>query len=171
MAQNRKPPAYQEYAATILADRKFRLMTPNERGLFYTMKLECWENGSVPANPFELAKYLAIDVLEIENLLTDNVKSFFHLQGQDFINPELENYRQHLAERREKQSEGGKKGAQKVNSKHFKQERGDLQAPRQGSRESLVQLNSSQVIQTQSLETDELDEWKDDYVSNDNYTY
>lgn len=171
MAQNRKPPAYQEYAATILADRKFRLMTLSERGLFYTMKLECWENGSVPANPFELAKYLAVDASEIEKLLTDNVKSFFRLQGQDFINPELENYRQHLAERREKQSEGGKKGAQKVNSKHLKQEGSDLQVPRQDARESLVKLNSTQVIKTQSLERDELDEWKDEYVSNDNYTF
>ncbi|MDD2775937.1 MAG: hypothetical protein PHU06_08275 [Gallionella sp.] len=38
MTQNREPPAYQEYAATMLANKNFRLMSLEERGLFFTMR-------------------------------------------------------------------------------------------------------------------------------------
>mgnify|MGYP007026270862 FL=1 len=49
MTQNRKPPAYQEYASTMLADISFRSMNMEARGLLYTMRLECWANGRMPS--------------------------------------------------------------------------------------------------------------------------
>ena len=48
--QNRKPPAYQEYAATILAQLPFRAMNLQDRGLLFTMRLECWVNTRLPSN-------------------------------------------------------------------------------------------------------------------------
>jgi hypothetical protein len=111
MTQNRKPPAYQEYAASTLANRQFRLMTLAERGLFHTLRLECWENKQVPSNGHELAKYLGYEVSEVQKALSDNVKGFFIESNGLFSCPEIEDYRQHIVERRVKQSAGGKQGA------------------------------------------------------------
>lgn len=167
MAQNRKPPAYQEYAATILADRNFRLMTLAERGLLFSMRLECWENINVPATSNELAKILGYEASEIESALTDKLKSFFLMQGQDFICPEIEDYRQHINERKKKQSEGGKKGAKSTNSKH-NQLASNPQVPRQDTRESLVKSSLAQFSKTQSLENGDInDEWINDYETAD----
>ncbi len=65
MTQNRNPPAYQEYAASMLASKEFRLMTLEQRGFLYTLKLECWENQQVPSDHEELAKYLGVQGDEI----------------------------------------------------------------------------------------------------------
>lgn len=113
--QNRKPPAFQEYAATRLADKKFRLMTFAERGLLDTMRLECWENHQVPTDPKELAQYLGKHEQEVAYALTDLVKSFFVEGNGSYSCPELDDYRLHLEERKRKQSEGGKKGASTTN--------------------------------------------------------
>ena len=48
MAQNRTPPAYQEYAASVIANGDYRVLSLAERGLLYTLKLECWVNHRVP---------------------------------------------------------------------------------------------------------------------------
>ncbi len=56
MSQNRKAPAYQEYAATIMAQLSFRTMSLQDRGLLYTMRLECWVNMRLPNNHNDLAK-------------------------------------------------------------------------------------------------------------------
>lgn len=172
MAQNRKPPAYQEYAASILADRNFRLMTLAERGLLYTLRLECWQNVNVPANPKELAKYFGYEASEIEATLSQNVKGFFEQRGSDLICPEIEDYRQHVKDIRKKQSEGGKKGAQKVNAKH-QNNVANTQVPRQVSREFLVQSSLDKFSKHQSLDNgditiDESQQWINDYdqVSN-----
>lgn len=116
MTQNRKAPAYQEYAAPMLADKQFRLMSLEERGLLFSMRLECWVNNDVPAQAESLAKYLGQNCDAVQRALTPQVLSFFKKQGSVLICPELENYRQHLNERSARQSEGGKKGAAKVNS-------------------------------------------------------
>ncbi len=120
MTQNRKAPAYQEYAASTLANRQFRLMTLAERGLFHTLRLECWENKQVPSNDHQLAKYLGYEVSEIQIALTDNVKSFFVESNGLFSCPEIEDYRQHLDDIKIKQREGGKRGAAMTNGKQNK---------------------------------------------------
>ena len=158
MAQNRRPPAYVEYAATILANRQYRLMSLAERGLLYTIRLECWENIQVPASPDELAKYISCDVSDVKAALTDRVKSFLSEKENSLICPELEDYRQHLAERREKQSKGGKDGAAITNRSKKKADKevnvdqldgsGNSQASRRGTVGSLVKsstVKSSQI--------------------------
>ena len=111
MAQNRKPPAYQEYPAAMLASRNFKLMNIAERGLLYTIRLECWENKEVPASVNQLAKYIGCDISEVKGALTDLVKSFLCEKDGLLTCPELDDYRQHLEDRKSKQSAGGKKGA------------------------------------------------------------
>lgn len=115
--QNRKPPAFQEYAASMLANRAFRLLDFQERGLLFTMRLEFWENGSLPSNTEELARLLGCSEGLLDVCLSA-LSSFFRVEGGEIIFDELENYRIHLAERRKKQSEGGRRGASKTNRRH-----------------------------------------------------
>ena len=175
MNQNRNPPAYQEYAATILSDKKFRLMTLEERGLLYTMRLECWINREIPSDEVDLAKYLSYHPAEIQKALSQRVKGFFDIKSGMFYCPELENYRQHLNARKEKQSQGGKRGANITNGKHTKtinkantsnlgKSSGTLQIPRQGTRGSLVQFKTVKPSQNQLSDSDDShDSWVDDY--------
>lgn len=166
MSQNRKPPAYQEYAAQILANRNFRLMDLSQRGLLWTIRLECWENQKVPANPEDLAKYLGLDSHETRQALTEHVNSFLELKDNDLVCPEIEDYRQHLNDQKKRQSEGGKKGAKSTNSRH-KQQSGDSQLSRQVTRESLVKLSTDKQSQNQPLENSnnsiDVNEWINDY--------
>jgi hypothetical protein len=148
--QNRKPPAYQEYAATMLANRHFRLMNLEERGLLYTLRLECWENKQAPVSSHDLAKYTGCDIDAIEKALTDNVKTFFVEEKGWFLSPELEDYRTHLADQKKKQSQGGKRGSEITNKKRTlktKDITSTLQLPRQGSNESLVQASTDKPNQ------------------------
>lgn len=161
MAQNRKPPAYQEYAATILSDRNFRLMTLSERGLLYSMRLECWANINVPENPNELAKYLSYETNDINNALTERVKAFFSQKSGSFICPELEDYRKHLNDIKIRQSEGGKQGAKKTNMKH--KQVSDSTGESRVTRGSLVKNKSAKLSQPQSLETDDFVSSYNDY--------
>ena len=168
MTQNRKAPAYQEYAATMLSNKYYRLMSLAERGLLYALRLECWENQDLPANPSELAKYLGVQTSEVNTAFTEKVNAFFKVEGDKLMCPELDDYRQHLTDRKKKQSEGGKKGAAKTNAKF--NEAGNSQPPRQGRRESLVKHSSDKLSQTQSLKNGHIpnninDEWVDDYDS------
>ena len=179
MAQNRKAPAYQEYAATMLANRNFRLMTLAERGLFYTLRLECWENMLVPASKHELSKYLGYDVAELEKTLTANVKAFLLEKDGSFYCPELDDYRQHIEERKIKQSEGGKRGAALKNGKTSKPRKpvnaGDVAMPsscsqlsQRDSLSSLVKPSTAKQSQNQSLVNGDIpitknDEWVNDY--------
>ncbi|MEO8103119.1 MAG: hypothetical protein ABI790_11355 [Betaproteobacteria bacterium] len=113
--QDRTPPAYQEYAAFILAAMAYRLMCLAERGLTWSMKLECWHNSSVPADPALLARLLGYTRAEIDAALTPNVMFFFRVDGDRIICPELDAYKARLNDRRERQSAGGKASAAKIN--------------------------------------------------------
>jgi hypothetical protein len=171
MTQNRKAPAYQEYAATMLSNKYYRLMSLAERGLLYALRLECWENQDLPANSSDLAKYLGVQSGDINNAYTDRVKAFFKVELDKLTCPELDDYRQHLNERKAKQSKGGKKGAAKTNAKF--NDTGNSQPTRQGSRESLVKLSSIKQSKTQSLENGHIpspinDEWVSEYDSASN---
>ena len=162
MSHNRDAPAYQEYAATILAQLPFRTMTLQERGLLYTMKLECWVNVRLPHNHNDLAKVLGLPVAEVAASLAA-VMSFFEVVDGFIISPELENYRAHLADRKSKQSQGGKRGSTITNGKRNRPAKAvdagvactpssNSQAPRRGGGESSVQPSTAKPSQNQPLE-------------------
>lgn len=185
MSQNRTPPAYQEYAATMLAKMAFRTMSLQDRGLFYTMRLECWENIKLPSNTSDLAKVLGISNEEVSESL-DKVMPFFTNSGEFLICPELEYYRAHLMERKTKQSQGGKRGSVITNEKRKKSEkvgvedgksmtststpRSNSKVSRQVTDESLVKQKIVKESQNQFSESDFVnDPFVHDYQSVEEY--
>lgn len=181
MSQNRDAPAYQEYAASILAQLPFRTMSLQDRGLLYTMKLECWVNVRLPHNHNDLAKVLGLPVAEVAGSLVA-VMPFFEVVGGFIISPELENYRTHLVDRKSKQSHGGKRGSAITNGKRNRPAKAvddgvsstpssTSRVPRRGRGESLVQPNTEKPSQTQSLEKEVIhDLWLADYEAAESCT-
>ena len=90
--QNRPAPAYQEYAASMMASVQYRVLNLAERGLLYTMRHECWVNQGVPENPATLARILGFDVAEVTAALPA-VMPFFRVQNGFIVSPELDDYR------------------------------------------------------------------------------
>ena len=174
--QNRKPPAYQEYAATILAQLPFRAMNLQDRGLLFTMRLECWVNMRLPDTHNDLAKVLGLPVNQVSKSL-DNVMPFFHLQDGFIICPDLEDYRTHLVDRKEKQSQGGKRGSRITNNNRLVKTKditstpsSTLQLPRHGTNESLVQTSKDKLSQTQFIKKEVVSmngSWIEEYESTD----
>lgn len=173
MAQNRKAPAFQEYAAQMLVNKEFKLMTLEERGLLSSMRYWCWENKEIPSSLTELAKYLGFSVEEIKNALTDRVKSFFNEIDGSFTCPELDNYREHLEERKAKQSAGGKVGSSITNGKNKTSVKStanslnlatssSLQVPYRDNVESITK-----IVPEHSLENVDTS-WADDYARAEN---
>ena len=179
MSQNRNAPAYQEYAATILAQLPFRTMSLQDRGLFYTMRLECWVNKQLPKDHNVLAKAFGLPVDEVKASLPA-VMPFFKIEGEFIICPELEDYKAHLDERKHKQSQGGKTGSAITNEKSMaakeiineessnpsstlsSNSQVTRQVPCRGSDESLVQLST--VKQSQIQSSKEKDSRADSFV-------
>lgn len=147
-------PAFLCYASNIIADKRYRLMSPAERFVWVSVYLECWPNKAVPADPARLAKYLGFTVEEVKSGLTDQVLSFFREEKGELISPELEEYRATLAQRNKLKSRGGKEGAKRKRDKVL----GDKGIPKgypQGVPEgSLIQFKPNKSNPTQSIEKD-----------------
>ena len=107
--QKRNPPAFQEYAASMMARIDYRTMTLAERGLLYTMRLECWVNDQLPAKPEMLAKVLGLTPDEVQKAIPAVMPFFTNVDGF-LVSPELDNYKIHLQDRLNRLSAGGKKG-------------------------------------------------------------
>lgn len=90
--QNRPPPAYQEYAASMLSKQSFRNLSMEERGLLYTIRMECWINHSLPANLVELSRVLGVQ--KIKSIA--NLKPFLCVINKQITCPDLDDYRGHL---------------------------------------------------------------------------
>ena len=105
-----------------MADKRWRLMSAIERALWISILLECWPNGSVPADPAALAKWLGWSIEDVKAGLTERVLSFFKEVKGELISPQLEKYCEEVLARRAKQSEGGKKGAKLKRDKALKGE-------------------------------------------------
>jgi hypothetical protein len=163
--QKREPPAYQEYPASILAERNYKLMTLAERGLLYSMRLECWVNGTLPSSLDELAKYLGFTTDQLSGALTDRVRHYFKESFGNFRSEELDNYKEHLEEQRRRKSEGGKNSAKNKKNKQLHNS-SSLQVSYQDSANYLVKPRTVKTSQEQSLERGVIDDaWVNDYES------
>lgn len=163
MAQHRDAPAFQEYAASLLARTEFRVMSLAARGLLFTMRLECWVNESLPSDSAKLARVLGFHPDEVGRALPD-VMAFFKLDGANLRCPELDDYRAHLRDRRERQAEGGRAGAAKTNSTRAKAGSPDPPPDPQATRESLVQNSQDQNSQVKPSIGEKLNsDWLNDY--------
>jgi hypothetical protein len=105
------------YAATRLASRPFREADLATRGLIWTMEMECWVNHKLPSTTASLAKVLGFDACEIEAALPVAMSFFDIDDNREIYSPQLEDYRKHLSDIRDKQKAGGKKGAAITNKK------------------------------------------------------
>lgn len=173
MAQNRPPPAFQEYAASMLSKMTFRMMSFKSRGLLYTIRLEYWVGNPLPADPEKLSRILGLTSHEVSNSLLELGELVCIDEGFLRIS-ELDDYRKHLDDRHRRQSEGGKEGARrsKEKSKQIKQvesvedySKGYLQVPFGSTRGSLVKSSPVQSNTTQESQViNEVDkEWIEDY--------
>lgn len=163
MAQNREAPAFQEYAATMMACIDYRCMSLSERGLLYSLRLECWANKRLPADVTTLARVLGYEVQDIQMALP-KVMPFFAVEGDRLFCPELEAYRVHLDGRRDKLSAAGKIGAAKTNKKHAEPDAATPTATPQQGRGPLVKQRpvKSNSIHAMKGEVNG-DEWANEY--------
>ncbi|MCZ6897787.1 MAG: hypothetical protein O7D95_03645, partial [Betaproteobacteria bacterium] len=146
-----KAPAFLCYASNIIADKRYRLMTPIERSVWVSIYLECWANYAVPADPVELAKYLGYPVKDVKAGLSERVLSFFKVVNGELTSPDLEEYREKLRLLNLKKSAGGKIGAERKRCMASK-ELGNVQGtPRGIPKGSLIQSKLNQTNQTQSI--------------------
>ncbi len=105
--QNRPAPAYQEYAAQIMSRWEYRALTLDQRGLLYSMRLECWVNRTLPESPDLLGRILGFDPREVAAALPF-VMPFFACEDGKISCPELDSYRKHLENVRTRQSDAAK---------------------------------------------------------------
>jgi uncharacterized protein YdaU (DUF1376 family) len=164
MAQHRDAPAFQEYAASMMARTAYRVLSLEGRGLLYSMRLECWVNGSLPGDPAVLARVLGFAAERVAQVLPE-LESFFVSDDNGALRcPELDDYRGHLEERRSKQSQGGKAGAAKTNAVRGGAPPARPTGKPQAARESLVKQSPVQSSKTKSLEGKPSDDaWLSDY--------
>lgn len=144
----RDAPAFQEYAAAMLANSRYRLMSLAERGLLDTLRRECWVNGGLPEKPETLAKMLGFDQSEIAAAMPA-VMFFFAVDGGLIVCPELEDLRATYAERRERQAAGGKKSAEKRKGEGASTLQGTSKLPasnRQVRRQDKTKPNQSKAV-------------------------
>jgi hypothetical protein len=106
-------PYFPLYAANILASKPFKMMSIEERGLWITIQMECWVNGSVPSDLKDLAMYLRFTPDEVQCWFTQNQFSFLQKVGNELKSPELEEQRKKYMDGREQQRLGGIEGAKR----------------------------------------------------------
>ena len=123
----RPAPAYQEYASDILANRSYRAMSMAERGLWDTIRKECWVNGSVPSSVPVLAKYLGIDANHLQQLLSPTLISWFNITNEDITSPEIDTYRLKIELQRQGMSEGGRNGGRNSQENRRKKDEATLE--------------------------------------------
>ena len=161
----RNAPAYLEYASDVLAKVEYRMMSLAERGLLYTMRLECWVNGRIPAATEDLALILHFDKCEIENCLTQNFLHFFELQDGWLHSPELDNYREILDLRRLAMSEGGKKGGKNTQTLIH-----DREASREATLEARLKPLSREDKNGREMQGNQSSRSESTMVSKENFT-
>jgi hypothetical protein len=152
-------PYFPLYAANILASKPFRLMNLEQRGLWITIQMECWVNGSVPANINELSMYLGVSLEEIKRTLTQIQYSFLNQNEGELISPELEAYRKAYLERREKQRLGGIHGANQKKVKNNEEKlshQGEPIAIPMGSPSGCLNHINSNPINLDSINSNQL---------------
>ncbi len=98
----------------MMARTDYRVLSLAERGLLYSLRLECWVNQTLPESPDVLARVLGLDHAEVAKALPAVMRFFRGIDGL-ITCPELEDYRTHLEGIRERQSAGGRRGAEKTN--------------------------------------------------------
>jgi hypothetical protein len=164
----RKPPAYLEYAADILSNLQWRMMSFSERGLWDTLRKECWVNGRVPSDPRELSLLLNKSVEEVSKTLTPRVLAEFEAADGSLTCPELDAYRREQMLRRERMSSGGRTGG-KATQRNARLARSYPEVPPEATLKPLRrnELNRNEMSQEEQSPggdfSEEHQQWVDEY--------
>lgn len=116
MAQKLRAFTFQFNPSAMLTNMAYRRLNNDGQALLFRLYMEYWENpGTLPSDPKELAIILS----KTEEEIACNLPSLAPLvidENGFIVVPELRDYREHLDERRKRQSEGGRVGALKTNA-------------------------------------------------------
>jgi len=159
--QKRQLPAYLEYASDVLANFHYRVMSLAERGLWDTLRKECWVNNRVPADPVILAKMLNLTSMEVRHNLTPSLLSFFELKGAFYYCPELDNYKLGVLRNREKMSKGGAKGGHKT-QRAIREAKASLEGELKGLNRDEMKRREKKRVTLGSDVVEEHKEWIDE---------
>ena len=161
----RPAPAYQEYASDVLANRSYRGMTLAQRGLWDTIRKECWVNGCVPSSIPELAKYLGLDLIEVSKLMNPTLMSWFKVNNSDLTCPEIDAYRLKLDMQHQSMSTGGRNGGKKAQENRRQKDQGTLKGrvkPLSRDESNREELNSKEPSK-ENIEMREHSGWIDEF--------
>lgn len=111
-----RPPAYQWYPAEAHADRRYRVMSLEERGAYRELLDMQWLDGPLPLDHEELAALLGVDLERFEQLWK-RVGRCFEETEDGYINPRMERELERLDCFRDKCAEAGRKGAARKKTK------------------------------------------------------
>ncbi|NOS97372.1 MAG: hypothetical protein HOP25_02735 [Methylotenera sp.] len=105
-------PAFQEYAANLLARRDFKALKLESKGLLWAMRLEYWVNGDFNDDAAQIGAILGVSTEDIARLLP-TISTFLATDGKSIGFEDLSNYKLSLEAKRAKQSAGGKQTQEK----------------------------------------------------------
>ena len=164
----RDVPYFPLFAANILASRPFRVMTLEERGLWITLMMECWVNGSVPSDLREMSKFLGLSAEEVSRVATVLQTFSLDKENSQIFSKELEGQREQYLISREGKSKGGKLGAERKKEKLRQKQLGDPQVIPEGEpKGSLIHIKSnsfnSNQITKKGVMSEENKAWVNDY--------
>ncbi len=105
-----KAPAFQFYPNDFLSDANVIVQSMQERGVYITLICVCWQQGSLPTAPEQLARFCGLP-LPIFRKLWPAVAPCFRATGERFVHPRLDRERKKQREFRKLQSDKGKASA------------------------------------------------------------
>jgi hypothetical protein len=101
------------YPQETLADGRFQSWTMEERGVWFTLVLQCWTDGSIPAGVTALARFLHMDTGEVTRIwsaIGDRFSPHPTEPGR-LVSPRLEEEREKALAIASQRSDAGTKGA------------------------------------------------------------
>lgn len=107
-----KRPAFQFYPADYLGSQRVALMTLEEEGAYVRLLCYCWQHGSIPANPEQIARLIGKGAT---TTLASTLATMFQPHPEDGSILVHERLQQEIVKQNEwarKSSEGGKKSAE-----------------------------------------------------------
>lgn len=107
-----KRPAFQFYPADYLGSQRVALMSLEEEGAYIRLLCYCWQHGSIPSNPDQIARLIGKGA---STTLATTVATMFkphHENGSLLVHERLEQEILKQNEWARKSAEGGKKSAE-----------------------------------------------------------
>jgi uncharacterized protein YdaU (DUF1376 family) len=113
-----KAPAFQFYPKDFLSDSNVVGMSMQERGVYITLLCICWQDGSISADPAQLARKCATPLRAFQKLWPAVEKCFRKVAAGRMVHPRLDRERQKQVDYRQRQSDASRKRWDKPGPSH-----------------------------------------------------